>query len=63
MFPDSDTVKKFMCGEKKSAYICSLIWLAPYFEGILKEKVEKQDSFVLLFDQSLNFATKNRTSS
>ena len=59
MFPDSDTVKKFMCGEKKSAYICSF-GLAPYFASILKEKVEKQDSFVLLFDESLNFATKNK---
>jgi hypothetical protein len=48
MFPDSETVKKFTCGEKKYAYICSF-GLAPYFASILKDKIEKQESFVLFF--------------
>ncbi|CAB4011247.1 Hypothetical predicted protein [Paramuricea clavata] len=59
MFPDSETVKKFTCGEKKSAYICSF-GLAPYFESILKDKIEKQESFVLFFDESMNIAMKNK---
>ena len=59
MFPDSATASKFSCGEKKCSYI-ACFGLAPYFAKLLKEKVEKEDSFVLLFDESLNFITKNK---
>ena len=39
----------------------SFLWkLAPYFGKLLKEKVDMEDSFVLMFDESLNFITKNK---
>lgn len=59
MFHDSTTAAKFSCGEKKCCYI-ACFGLAPYFAKLLKEKVEKEDSFVLLFDESLNLITKNK---
>lgn len=59
MFGDSAIAKKFSCGEKKGSYI-ACFGLAPYFGKLLKEKVDMEDSFVLLFDESLNFITKNK---
>ena len=59
MFGDSAIAKKFSCGEKKCSYI-ACFGMAPYFGKLLKEKVDMEDSFVLLFDESLNFITKNK---
>ena len=59
MFGDSPTAMKFSCGEKKCSYI-ACFGLAPYFAKLLKEKVNEEDAFVLLFDESLNFITKNK---
>ena len=59
MFGDSAIAKKFSCREKKCSYI-ACFGLAPYFGKLLKEKVDMEDSFVLLFDESLNFFTKNK---
>ena len=39
----------------------SLLWISPlFFAKLLKEKVNEEDAFVLLFDESLNFITKNK---
>ena len=53
MFPDSDILKKFTCGEKKASYL-SCFAIAPYFKSLLKEKVKSSNGYVLLFDESLN---------
>ena len=53
MFPDSDIVKKFTCGEKKASYL-SCFGIAPHFKSLLKEKVKSSNGYVLLFDESLN---------
>ena len=55
MFGESPTAMKFSCGEKKC-----ISGLTPYFAKLLKEKVNEEDAFVLLFDKSLNFITKNK---
>ena len=53
MFPDSRIVSQFSCGEKKCAYlICS--GLAPHFKQLLKDVVKKEETYVLMFDKSLN---------
>lgn len=36
MFLDSDTVKKFTCGEKKAAYL-NCFGIASHFQSLLKE--------------------------
>lgn len=59
MFSDSPTAMKFSCGEKKCSYL-ACFGLAPYFVKLLKEKVNKEDGYVLLFDESLNAITKNK---
>lgn len=57
MFPDNEIASNFSCGEKKMAYL-TVFGITPYFLDILKEKANKEDAFVLLFDESLN--TKNQ---
>ena len=59
MFPDSAIAKKFSCGERKCAYLCSF-GLAPYFLDLLKNSVKKEDHTVLLFDESLNRMTQSK---
>lgn len=58
MFPDSDIAHLFACGSTKTAYI-SKFGLAPY---ILKQLVAdaNKDTFVLMFDESLNQTTKTK---
>ena len=63
MIGDSAIAKKFSYGEKKCSY--SLLWTGPLFwkptcTTFVKGKVDMEDSFVLLFDESLNFITKNK---
>lgn len=58
MFSENATAIKFSCGQKKSSYN-ACFGLAPNFAKLLKEKVN-EDWFVLLFDESLNFITKNK---
>ena len=52
MFPDSSIAAKYSLGETKSMYL-SCYGIAPYFKSLLERHV-KEDSFVLLFDESLN---------
>ena len=59
MFGDSATAMKFSCGGKKCSYF-ACFGLSPYFARLLKEKVEEEDSFLLLFDESLNVITNNK---
>ena len=51
MFPDSDIVKRFTCGEKKCAYLCTY-GITPHFHHLLSKSVSEQDSYVLLFDST-----------
>ena len=57
MFSDSDIVKGFSCGEKKTAYVCCF-GLAPYFLSQLFEMTV--GPFVFLFDESLCQMTQSR---
>ena len=59
MFPDSEIAKQFSCGEKKCAYLCNF-GIAPYFKQLLKDTLHNQQSYVLLFDESLNKKTYNK---
>jgi len=59
MFPDSDIAKKFTCGEKKCSYILCH-GLAPYFKLQQRDFLRGVDSFVILFDESMNKFTKNK---
>ena len=52
MFRDSETAAHFSCGEFKARYLVTH-GLKPFFLQSLREKI-KGDSFVLLFDESLN---------
>lgn len=52
IFPDSQIAKKFACGERKCAYLCTF-GLAPYFKGLTLRRVSAQ-RYVMLFDESLN---------
>ncbi len=51
MFPDSQIVHQFACGEKKAAYM-SVFGLAEHFKHMLMDSVK--GPFVILFDESLN---------
>ena len=59
MFPDSEIAKQFSCGEKKCAYLCNF-GIAPYFKQLLKDTLHNQQSYILLFDESLNKKTYNK---
>ena len=50
MFPDSFIAKTFACAEKKTAHLV----LHPMFSNLLTENDKKQNSYVLLFDESMN---------
>ena len=58
MFPDSDIAHSFACGSDKTAYI-SKFGLAPYISEQLVADANK-DTFVLMFDESLNQTTKTK---
>ena len=58
MFQDSCIARDFSCGAAKTAYMCKF-GLAPYFRKLLKRKIGDED-YVLLFDESLNKATKTK---
>ena len=53
MFPDSAIARNFKCGETKSRYLATF-GIAPYFSEALKKRVKDEDTYVLLFDESLN---------
>ncbi|XP_034095204.1 uncharacterized protein LOC117561737 [Gymnodraco acuticeps] len=59
MFPDSEIAKKFACGKDKTGYIVRF-GLAPYFKEQLVNSINKAGPFVLMFDESLNQATKKK---
>ncbi|XP_070554389.1 uncharacterized protein [Ptychodera flava] len=59
MFPDSEIAKQFTCGERKCAYLCNY-GIAPYFKQLLTKKINDEDGFVLLFDESLNHKTRKK---
>ena len=59
MFPDSSIASKFTCGEKKCAYVVCF-GLAPHFKSELLKNLNRSDTFVILFDESLNFKTQNK---
>ncbi|KAJ4945774.1 hypothetical protein JOQ06_023452 [Pogonophryne albipinna] len=58
MFPDSEIAKKFACGKDKTGYIVRF-GLAPYFKEQLVNSINP-GPFVLMFDESLNQATKKK---
>jgi len=53
MFYDSVIASKFSCGEKKTAYY-SVFGIAPYVTNLLQDSLLQRESYVLLFDESLN---------
>ncbi len=53
MFPDSDLAKKCSCSETKSMYLCNYA-LAPSFNKLLLQKVERSQGCVILFGEALN---------
>src|SRR5215467_820368 len=53
MFYDSVIASKFSCGEKKTAYY-SVFGIAPYLTNLLQDSLLQRESYVLLFDESLN---------
>ena len=53
MFCDSRIAEQFTCGESKCAYL-TCFGIAPYCQSHLEAKIKKADSYVLLFDESLN---------
>lgn len=57
MFPDSKIAKTFSCGKDKTAYIARF-GLAQFIKQDLVSKVS--GPFVIMFDESLNRATKNK---
>ncbi|KAK1902444.1 maturase K [Dissostichus eleginoides] len=59
MFPDSEIAKKFACGKDKTGYIVRF-GLARYFKEQLVNSINKAGPFVLMFDESLNQATKKK---
>ena len=56
IFLDSVIAKSFTCGEKKCEYVVCMVCygLAPFFVQQLTDNIKLLDSFVLLFDESLN---------
>ncbi|KAI4804159.1 hypothetical protein KUCAC02_025796 [Chaenocephalus aceratus] len=59
MFPDSEIAKTFTCGKDKTGYIVRF-GLAPYFKEQLVNSINEAGPFVLMFDESLNQATKKK---
>ena len=59
MFSDSDISSQFSCGKTKCSYICCFN-IAPYIKQNVKELLVTQSHFVILFDESLNKATKSK---
>lgn len=59
MFADSTIAKQFSCGEKKCAYV-ACFGVAPFFQQQLLDEIKKLESFVLLFDESLNKVTQSK---
>ena len=57
MFPDSAIARQFTCGETKVSYLCTF-GLAPYFKSLLTKNVNREDGYVLLFDETLNVKNK-----
>ncbi|KAI4798871.1 hypothetical protein KUCAC02_020441 [Chaenocephalus aceratus] len=57
MFPHSEIAKKFACGKDNTGYIVRF-GLAPYFKEQPVNSINKAGRFVLMFDESLNQATK-----
>lgn len=57
MFPDSEYVKSFTCGEDKTAYLAKF-GLAPFIKRELSQTSRKP--FVVMFDESYNHTTKNK---
>jgi hypothetical protein len=53
MFPDSNIAASFTCGETKARYLCTF-GLGPYFSSQLLQKAKSANSYVLLFDETLN---------
>ncbi|XP_073715732.1 uncharacterized protein [Misgurnus anguillicaudatus] len=58
MFPGSEHVQTFTCGRDKTAYIARFD-IASFVKRQLITKVN-EDSFVVLFDESMNKTTKNK---
>ena len=59
MFPDSEIARQFTCSENKCSYLCRF-GLAPYFRDLFLDDIKVSDEFVILFDESLNFATQRK---
>lgn len=59
MFPDSVLAQSFTCGKDKSRYVAAF-GLAPYFKKELIAEVKSSGPFVVMFDESLNYTTKNK---
>ena len=53
MFPDSEIAKGFSCAESKAAYLTTF-GIAPYLKSLQLDSIKSVDSYVLLFDESLN---------
>lgn len=58
MFPDSEFAKSFSCGKDKTSYLAR-IGLASFIKRELMSTVN-QDSFVVMFDESMNCTTKGK---
>ena len=59
MFPDSAIAQKFLCGERKCAYL-ACFGIAPFFQQQLVQYVKQLDGYVLMFDESANKATQTK---
>ena len=59
MFPDSPVARKFTCGEDKTSNL-TVHGLAPHFSTLLRDEVRNAESYVLLFDESLNTVIKQK---
>ena len=59
MFADSTIAKQLACGEKKCAYL-ACFGVALFFQQQLLDEIKKLESFVLLFDESLNKVTQSK---
>ncbi|KAL1252682.1 hypothetical protein QQF64_017375 [Cirrhinus molitorella] len=58
MFPDSELAATFSCGKDKTSYLVKF-GIAPFIKQQLISEVSK-DSFVVMFDESLNRSTNNK---
>lgn len=59
MFPDSEIAMTFVHGRDKTGYIVQF-GLAQYFKEQMVNSIKKAGLFILLFDESLNQATKKK---